>query len=800
MHEHLKVPVEKLRYGCDETQFAFVSTEEVEPLEGIIGQRRAEEALSLGLRVNDPGYNIYVAGPHGTGKTTFVRSKVTAWAKNQPPPGDWCYVYNFVNPAEPQMLFLPPGWGKQLAADMEELVRDLQTEIPHVFNSEEFKKQQQLLLNEFQRENSEMALELERLAREAGLALMQTPNGFSAIPVKEGKPLSQAEIANLSPEERQQLQERTQELQWRLMETLSQVKARSKVYRQRLEALKMEAASYAVEPHFHRLFMKYQALDEVVDYLTAVMQDILAHLDAFRDREELGQTEGNGQDPFLKYQVNVLVDNCETCGAPVVVETNPNYYNLFGMIEYHDVKGLAVTDFMKIKPGALHRANGGYLILQAQDLLSHPLCWQALKRAIKNQEIRMENLGDWVKGIPVGSLRPEPIALSVKVILIGSLEIYHLLYHYGEDFAKYFKILADFDSDMPRTDEHVQLYASFISSCVGRKKLKHFAPSAVARVVEYGARLAGSQEKLSTRLNEVAEIIQEASAWAEREGAPLVQGEHVWQAVRAKRYRGSRLESRLQEMMIKGKLLVRTEGSAVGQVNGLAVYQVGYHAFGRPTVITARVFAGTDGIVNIEREAELSGRIHDKGVLILSGYLGGQYARHRSLALSASICFEQSYDGVDGDSASSAELYALLSALAEVPLKQSLAVTGSINQKGEIQPVGGINEKIEGFFELCRARGLTGEQGVIIPRQNVSDLMLSPEVVEAVAEKKFHIYAISHVDQGIELLTNLAAGEMRPDGTFTPGSFHALVDRQLAKWARLAERTGGAGRIAGTKS
>lgn len=791
MHNHLKVPVENLRYCCDETQFTFTSTEEVEPLEGIIGQRRAEEALSFGLLVNDHGYNIYVAGPHGTGKTTFVRSQVTKWAKHQPAPGDWCYVYNFANPAEPKMLFLPPGWGKKLAADMEELVRDLKTEIPHVFNSEEFKKQQHQLLNEFQRENSEMALELERLARQAGLAIMQTPNGFSAIPVKEGKPLSQEEIANLSPEERQKLQERTQELQWRLMETLSQAKARSKVYRHRIEALKMEAASYAIEPYFHRLFIKYQALNEVVEYLADVMQNILANLDTFRDHEELGSTAGEGEDPFLKYQVNVLVDNCETCGAPVVVETNPNYHNLFGMIEYQEVKGMAVTDFMKIKAGALHRANGGYLILQAKDLLSHPLCWQALKRAIKNQEIRIENMGELVKLSPVRSLRPEPIALSVKVILIGSLEIYHLLYHYDEDFAKYFKILIDFDSDMPRTEEHVQLYASFISSYVRRKKLKHFAPSAVARVVEYGARLAGSQLKLSTRFNEVSEILHEASTWAEKEGAELVRGEHVQRAEQAKRFRGSRLESRVQEMMLNGKILVKTGGVAVGQVNGLAVYQVGYHSFGRPTVITARVFAGSDGIINIEREAELSGRIHDKGVLILSGYLGGQYARHKSLALSASLCFEQSYEGVDGDSASSAELYALLSALAEVPLKQSLAVTGSLNQRGEIQPVGGINEKIEGFFRLCRTRGLTGEQGVIIPQANVSDLMLDPEVVEAVAEKKFHIYAISHVDQGIELLTGMVAGKMLPDGTFTPGSFHALVDRQLAKWARLRERAGG---------
>lgn len=794
MHEHLKVPVKNLRYYCDEKQFDFVSTEEVEPLEGIIGQERAERALGFGLMVKDNGYNIYVAGPNGTGKSTYVLSQVTRWAKNEPSPGDWCYVYNFSHPAEPKMLFLPPGWGEKLAGDLEELIQDLKTEIPHVFNSEEFKEQQQQLLNQFQKENSQMALELELLAQEAGLAITQTPTGFSAIPVKEGKPLSQTEIASLSPEERQNIEEQTQRLQWRLMEALSQVKVRSKEIQNQIETLKKESASYAIEPYFHRLFAKYRDLTEVVEYLKRLMDDILANLDSFKEHEELTGAAGEGFDPFLKYKVNVLVDNCETCGAPVVVETNPNYYNLFGMVEYHDVKGKTVTDFMKIKPGALHKANGGYLILQAKDLLSHPLCWEALKRAIKNQEIRIENMGEYTKIIPVSSLRPEPIALSVKVILIGSPEIYHLLYNYDEDFAKYFKILIDFDSDMPRTAEHVQLYASFISSFVRKKKLKHFAPSAVARVVEYGAWLANSQEKLSTRFNEVSEIIHEASVWAQTEGAEIVKGEHVVKAAQEKRRRGGRIENKLQEMILKDKILIKTEGALVGRVNGLAVYQIGYHSFGKPTCITARVFAGDKGVINIEREAELSGRIHDKGVLILSGYLGGQYARDKTLALSASICFEQSYDGIDGDSASSAELYALLSALAGVPIKQSLAVTGSINQNGEIQPVGGINEKIEGFFHVCQARGLTGRQGVIIPSQNASDLMLPQEIVEAVAQNQFHIYAISHVDEGIEILTGLAAGELLPDGTFTEGSFHDLVDRQLTKWARLMDRGAAAGR------
>lgn len=787
MDHNLKVPVDSLCYRCDEGLFSFTTTEEVAPLEGIIGQERAARALKFGLKVKGDGYNIYVAGQNGTGKSTYVRSEVTKMAAVQPSPGDWCYVYNFSQPEEPKILFLPPGWGEKLAKDLDELIEDLKKEIHHVFNSEEFKEQQQQILNNFQKENSLIALEIERMAREVGLAITQTPTGFSAIPVKEGKPLSQEEIADLPLEERKNIEEQTQRLQWRVMEALSQVKARSKEVQNEIDILKRRIAAYAIEPYFHRLFAKYRDLPDVTEHLRRLMENILSNLDYFKDHDELPIAGPDGFDPFKKYKVNVLVDNCETCGAPVVVETNPTYYNLFGMLEYRDVKGMAVTDFTRIKPGALHRANGGYLILQAKDLLSHPICWDALKRAIKNKEIRIENIGEQTKILPITSLKPEPITLSVKIILIGSQEIYHLLYNYDDDFRKYFKIMADFDSDMPLTEEHVEKYASFISSMVRKEGLLHFNSSAVARVVEYGAWLTGNQEKLSTRFNKVGEIICEASAWAQLEGCSIVQGKHVIKAIQEKKYRGNRVETKLQEMMLEGNILVKTEGAEVGKVNGLAVYQAGDYYFGKPNCITARVFAGNRGVINIEREAKLSGKIHDKGVLILSGYLGGQYARNKPLALSASICFEQSYGGVDGDSASSAELYALLSALAEVPVNQGLAVTGSINQKGEIQPVGGINEKIEGFFALCKAKGLTGEQGVIIPRQNVKNLMLATEVVEAIKEGKFHIYAISYVEQGIELLTGLPAGEPLPDGSYPAGSLHHLIDRRLGQLSQVSE-------------
>lgn len=783
MINRLKVPIDSLCYRCDEKEFSFVTTEEVAPLEGIIGQERAARALHFGLRVKGSGYNIYVAGPNGTGKSTYVFSEVTKLAAGQPSPGDWCYVYNFSHPSEPKMLFLPPGWGEKLSRDLAELIEDLKKEIPHVFNSEEFKEQQQLLINNFQKENSQMALELELLAKEAGLAVTQTPTGFSAIPVKEGKPLSQDEIASLPLEERQSIEEQTQRLQWRLMEALSRVKARSREVQKEMDNLKKRIALYAIDPYFRRLFARYERMPEVIEHFQRLMDDILDNLDLFKEPEEMQAAGSEGWDPYTKYKVNVLVDNCETCGAPVVVETNPNYYNLFGMLEYQDVKGRAVTDFTRIKPGALHKANGGYLILQAKDLLSHPLCWDALKRAIKNQEIRIENIGEHVKMVPISSLRPEPISLSVKVILIGSQEIYRLLYNFDEDFRKYFKVMVDFDSEMSLNRQHVDKYASFISSMVRKEGLKHFTAAAVARIVEYGVRLTGSRQKLSTRFNEVGEIIFEAVAWAEQEGSSLVEGKHVLKAIEEKKHRGSRVETKLQEMMLEEKILIKTQGAEVGRVNGLAVYRAGYYSFGKPTCITARVFAGDKGVINIEREAELSGPIHDKGVLILSGYLGGQYALNKPLALSASICFEQSYDGVDGDSASSAELYALLSALAEVPLKQELAVTGSVNQKGEIQPVGGINEKIEGFYQLCHSRGLTGSQGVIIPRQNVTDLMLPSQIVEAVKEGKFHIFAVSHVNEGMELLTGLTAGEALPDGSYPPGTLHYRIDCRLKEWA-----------------
>lgn len=794
----LEVPVERLRHVCDPTQFNFRTTEEVEPLaEAIIGQERAVRAMEFGLRVRCPGYNVYVSGPTGTGRSTYARSAVEAVAADGAVPDDWCYVNNFDDPVQPLALRLPAGQGRKFAQDVDELVDDLKAEIPKIMASKEFDERKAAVRRKYQEESSARLGELDAAVKASGFALQHTTAGFLTVPLKEGKPMDQEDLAALTDEERADLERRSEAVQEKVVEALRSLKSLEKEFKAELTDLERRAVSGAISPFFSRLEAKYEAVPRVGEYLEAFLKDVLDRLDEFKPREEgegqvvmalAAMAQRAGEPSFRRYKVNLLVNNAEAKGAPVVIETNPTYYNLFGSIEYQGQLGTLATDFTLVKPGAIHRANGGYLILQAHDLLANPLSWEALKRALKNKEVRIENIGEQYRLVPTTTLRPEPVPLDVKVVLIGSSLVYQLLYNYDEDFRKFFKVKADFDVEMDRTPKHIHKYASFIGSVCRREELRHMDPSAVARIVEYSSRLVGDQDKLSTRFNEVVELVYESCAWAEAEGAAHVSASHVEKAIDEKIYRSNLIEEKFQEMLTAGKIMVDTEGRTVGQVNGLAVLGLGDYLFGKPTRITAKTFQGEDGVINIERESRLSGRLHNKGVLILGGFLGDRYGQDKPLTLSASLAFEQSYEEVDGDSASSTELYALLSSLSGLPIRQDLAVTGSVNQHGQVQPIGGVNQKIEGFFDLCAARGLTGSQGVLIPHQNVRDLMLKEEVIEAARAGLFHIYAVRTIDEGIEILTGIPAGERQADGSYPEDTVHGRVDRRLRRWAEEMAR------------
>jgi len=792
MVEWPEVPVSALRRECDSEQFGFSTTEEVEPLEGIIGQERAVRAMEFGLRVQKPGYNLFLTGITGTGKLSYARSVVSQVAANLPTPEDWCYVYNFRDPSQPRVLCLPCGKGASLSRDLEELIEELQVEIPRAFGSDDYENQKNDIIREFQERSGQLVEELTQRAAVQGFSLRRSSTGFVTVPLVDGKPLSGEEYEALPAETKEDIERRSNALQFDIRDTIRRVQQAEREAREKIRKLDAQVGLFCAGHRIDALKEKYQEHPQVVEYLEALKQDILNNLELFRAEEEEHNVppwaRPSRSSALLKYKVNLLIDRRSCCGAPVVAENNPTYYNLVGRVEHENEWGILSTNFTMIRPGALHRANGGFLILQARDVLANLFSWEALKRVLKTGQLSIENMGEQFGLIPVASLKPEPIPVRLKVILIGNPLLYHLLYQYDEDFRKLFKIRVDFDTEMARTPENETKLAQFISFHCRQEGLRHFERGAVAKVVEYSSRLAEDQEKLSTRFNELVEILYEADAWAAVEGAPYVGARHVSRAIEEKHYRSNRLEEKIREMFARGELLVDTDGRVVGQVNGLSVIDLGDYVFGRPSRITATAGLGQRGVVNIERETKMSGNIHSKGVLILTGYLFAKYAQDVPLALSASLCFEQLYTGVDGDSASSAELYALLSSLADLPLDQGIAVTGSINQKGEIQPVGGVTAKIEGFYLVCKVKGLTGRQGVIIPYQNVRHLMLSDEVVEACRRGEFHVWAIRYVDEGLAILTGLPAGERRPDGTYPPGTVHHCVLEKLKTYHRRLQR------------
>ncbi len=779
---------EALYRRCDPEQFQFETTAELDDLEGIIGQARAVEAVEFGTAIRREGYNLFSLGPSGTGKFKIVRDFLKQKAATEPIPSDWCYVNSFDDPQKPRTLRLPPGQGMGLRQDVERLVEELRSTIPAAFESEDYRTRKQVIEEEVKEHHEKAFEELRRQGQEKGIALVRTPAGLVFAPTHKGEVISPEEFQQLPEAERERIEKEITALQQQLQASLRQAPQWERGGREKLKALNREVAIFAVGHLIDELRKKYTAIPPVVEFLNAVQQDVIENVEAFLSPPEspLSGLAGTPQShspktlPFFRrYLVNVVVDHSESEGAPVVYEDNPTYQNLVGQVEYMAQMGALSTDFGLIRAGALHQANGGYLMLDALRVLTQPYAWEGLKRALRSGEIRIESLGQALSLISTASLEPEPIPLNVKVVLLGERLLYYMLSEHDSEFNELFKVAVDFEEQVDRSPANHLLYAKLIGRLVRQEKLLPFDRGGVARVIEHSARFTGDAEKLTLHNRTLSDLLREADYWARKAGSNVVAAGDVQRAIDAQIRRASRVRERFREEVLRGTLLIDTEGAKVGQVNGLSVVQPGRFAFGHPSRITARVRLGRGEVVDIEREVELGGPIHSKGVLILSAFLGARYASDRPLSLSASLVFEQSYSGVEGDSASSAELYALLSALAETPLKQTLAVTGSVNQRGEVQAIGGVNEKIEGFFDLCHARGLTGEQGVLIPASNVKHLMLRQDVVEAVEAGKFHVYPVETIDQGIALLTGLEAGERDGGGDFPEGSVNHRVEERL---------------------
>lgn len=787
----------QLKNGCFPEDFSFRTTGEILPLDGIIGQERAVRAFDFGLMVKMKGYNIYMAGPSGTGKTTYARKSTEKLAATEPVPRDWCYVYNFQNPRNPLALRFEKGMGRQFKEDMSELVQLLKTEIQKVFRAEEYEKQKSDLLRSFDEKRNSLMEDMSKMAAEHDFQVKTTNSGIYFMPIVNGSAIGEEEYDDLPEDVKNTIEKNSQVVQEKAGAIMRDIRELDKVSKKQLEQLDYQVGMFAIGHHISGVQEKYQDYKRVIDYINDVREDVLENISQFYEDEEESE-EGLSsllpmlgkkpmEDVTLKYKVNLIVDHAKSEGAPVVVSFNPTYSNLIGEIEYDSEFGNLTTDFMKIKGGLFHKANGGYLIVQAQDILSLPQAWEALRRIMKTKEINMDSNRDQLGATVAPTLKPEPIPADIKVIMIGSNYYYELLSEYDEEFDKFFKIKADFDYEMPRNHENMWKLASFIKGFVEQEKTIDFDVSAVCAIVEHSSRMVERQNKLSTRFNQLAEILCEAVTWAKMEDATVVTAAHVGKAIFEKEQRLKLYEDKLGEMLNENVIMIATQGSEVGQINGLAVLDMGSYAFGNPSRITATTYVGKAGIINIEKEARLSGHTHDKGVQIISGFLGQTYAQEFPLSLSCRICFEQNYNGIDGDSASSTELYCILSSLSEVPIRQDLAVTGSVNQKGEIQAIGGVTYKIEGFFQLCKKRGLTGTQGVLIPVSNINDLVLNDEVVEAVKNGKFHIYPISKIEEGMELLMGMPAGKKDSSGNYPQDSINGLVMKKLRKFDRLAQ-------------
>lgn len=773
--------------GCD-------SSQELTALETIVGQDRAIRAMQFGLGIKEKGFNIYVSGQPGTGRTTAVRRYLEEVASAKPVPKDWVYVNNFEDAYHPHALALPAGRASELQKGMENLTRLVFQEVRNVFESEEYAKHKEETLNKFEQKKHEILEQVNQQAVSAGFVLQPTPMGVMTVPTRNGKPMSEEDFLKLSQKDKEELVGKQQQVQSALETSIRQTKSLDKDAREALDKLDREIASYALRNWNEDIKEKFKDLPEVQAFIDAVQTDLLDQVELFKtDGEEetvavpfMAQPKGL---PVKKYAVNILVDNSKLKGAPVIVETNPTHDNLFGRIEQEARFGALVTDFTLVRGGALHRANGGYLVLPVEDVLRSPFAWEDLSHSLANSSIVIEDATEKY-GFSTKSLKPEPIPLDIKVILIGRPDIFQLLLSYEMHFSELFKVKAEFDTAMIRSPEHTREYAGFATMLCNLENLKHLDGTALARLVEHGSRLAEDQEKLSTRFSEISDVIREASYYAGLEDVELISAQHIRKAIEERYYRSNLIQERLQEMIGRGVIKIDITDKKVGQINGLSVLGLGDISFGQPNRITVSLSLGREGVVNIEREAKLSGPIHTKSVLILAGFLANRYAQNKPMTLSARLVFEQSYGGIEGDSASSTELYAILSALSGLPVSQAIAVTGSVNQNGEVQAIGGANEKIEGYFEICKAAGLTGEQGVLLPASNVANLMLKETVVDAIRQGKFHIWPVTTIDEGIEVLTGVKAGVRQADGNFEADTVNALVDLRLRKMAEDLQRFG----------
>jgi lon-related putative ATP-dependent protease len=780
-----KLSPEELYKCCDPQIMDFETTAEVKPLEGTIGQDRAMKALDFGLSLESVGYNIYALGESGTGKMSSIRSLLKELSQKEPIPSDWCYVYNFKEPDSPQAIMLEPGSAAKFSRDMDEMVKVLKADIPKVFESKEYERQKSVIMEDFQAKQKALFGALEEEAKGRGFSIRKTISGLLIVPVKKtGEPLSEDEFEALEEGQRSKVEEMGKALQEKLDDVVRSIRKLEKEVKDHLSKLERDAALSAVGHLIDELKGKYGQYEKITAYLDDVREDILSHLEDFKNPEEQPSAlpfmrAPKAEPTFARYEVNVLVNNKDMKGAPCIFESNPTYYNMFGRIEHKFQYGAALTDFTMIKPGSLHRANGGYIVINALDLLRNIFVYDALKRSIRNREVKIEDVWEQYRLVTTTTLKPDAIPLDIKVILIGNTYLYYLLYNLDEEYRELFKVKADFDTRMDREDETMKKYASFIAAKAQEESLLPFDRTGVARVIEHGSRLAGHQDKLTARFSEITDLIREAHYWAKKAGSGSVKVEHVEQALDEKIFRSSRIEDLLRELTAEGTLIVETSGETVGQINGLAVLSLGDYTFGKPSRITARTYTGKAGVVNIERETKMSGKIHEKAILIITNYLGSKYATRKPISLSASITFEQLYEMVEGDSATCAELYALLSSISGVPLKQNIAVTGSMDQNGEVQPIGGVNEKIEGFFDLCRLRGLDGSHGVIIPKRNLRHLMIKRDVSDAVKDGKFSIYAIERMEEGMEILTGMPAGQLQPDGNYPEGTINSLVAKRL---------------------
>lgn len=777
---------EQVRRACPEVTFECDSSAELSPLDEIVGQDRAMRALNFGLRMGGKGFNVFVTGQPGTGRRTTILESLKELAATRPVPPDLVYVQNFQDNSRPNALTLPAGMGRKLKDAMEKFANSIQPALREAFESQDYAKRREATMQKINRERDEIVHSINTMAQAAGFIVQPSQIGLALTPVnEEGKPLTDQEIAQLPPALQKKIQQDREALNSKIGDAFRPMQELVRKVDSELQAMNRQVAAYAIAPYLEGIKSMFKPNDEVQSYLKDVENDILENVLLFMvaAQKEAGAPGQVPVDPIRDYHVNLVVDNSNLKGAPTVLENNPTYPRLFGATEKEARFGTLVTDYTLVRPGAAHRANGGFLVIPVERMFQDPLVWEGLKQTISNGALETEDFASRMGYIITKTLRPEPVVFDAKIVLLGNPQTYGILYNMDPDFRELFKVKADFDTVMPREDKNVERYARFICGLCNKEGLLHLDSSALAAIVEYSSRMADDQEKLSTQFSLIADIIREANFYTVEEGAKFIGRKHINKQLEEKTYRSNLIQQKIEELIAEGTVLLDIAGKKVGQANGLAVLSTGDFAFGRPSRITASVGVGHEGVIDIERMAQMGGPTHTKGIGILTGFLNERYATNAPLSLSARLVFEQSYSGVDGDSASSTELYALLSELSGLPIRQDLAITGSVNQKGEVQAIGGVNEKVEGYFEVCKRLGITGTQGCMVPASNVKNLMLKDEVVEAIKAGKFHIYPIGTIDQGIEMLTGVKAGKRRKDGTYDKGSVNDLVQKRLEDMA-----------------